>query len=135
MTEKEYVLLKDVLVHCPKHGSFDVYNIIQMCSQEAAQHYTGTQEIPIRDYLIGEGFANDKGFNAPHGYLIELTEKGRRLKEFGSVEKYNQSLYDENRHRARMERHTYIIQLSIAISTGIAAIYYAIEIFKSLFCQ
>ena len=131
MGSREYIILQAIFPLMPNYGIFNVFNLIRTVPPEYALQYTGTQEMTIRDYLISEGFALDKGFVDPNGYLIELTDRGRKLKELGSVDKYNQYLFDTKIHANKMEKYTYRIQLAIAIATGIAAIYYFIEILKN----
>ncbi len=79
------------------------------------------------DRLTDEKLIQEKNL----GYF-RLSTKGNNIKKSGGYVKYFNERLNERAHQEKIARYTYNIQLSIAIATGVAAIYYAIEIFKPL---
>lgn len=92
-------------------------------------------------YLIDYGFIiNRYDLNKDDKRYMQLTEKGRELKDIGSIDSYmqvqneNADRIKANNDRKEMEvrrvGYLYWISLSIGISTAIAAFYYLLEIFR-----
>jgi hypothetical protein len=93
--------------------------------------------------LVENGFAIKRKDIDPTKSLVELTERGRWLKEQGSIESYKKyqeqkkirKAYEEQERQDAIERNKQINRLTswIAIFTGISAIYYIFEIMQWLF--
>ena len=89
----------------------------------------------IYDYLVNFGFANKRNDISPSGFSIELNDRGRKLKECGSLRNFDllmQAEIKEKTRQSKMEKYSFWITVFIAFSTGIAAIYYLIQIFTPI---
>ncbi len=103
----------------------------------------------VRWYLIGNGFCREDTNEIPDSFgsgltytitRIHFTDKGRLLKQKGSIHQYYQYLQEEKRKaeiaeidrkiQSQRNRYQYWINVSIAVATGIAALYYFLEIFR-----
>jgi hypothetical protein len=134
----------------PEHGEFNLHNLLANISPE--EYKKIIEENPefeglwknvdmsksLATFLTDNGFAKQKGDN------LQLTkERGRDLKKLGS---YGKLLEDErfitNEARRvseleleadRVARRQYKINVLIALGTGMAAIYYLLEILDGFF--
>src|ERR1700679_187060 len=100
MTTNETKLLNLTMQYLPLYGEFDFFEKMKMIDnnhvETVMQIYTGTQQLYICDYLVENGFAfrrRDLGTNYTY---IQLTSKGRFLKECGTIEDYNEHLKRES---------------------------------------
>ena len=101
------------------------------------EYYSGVEHITALQYLIENGFVIERGDLGFGGSArqFQFTDRGRKLKESGSIAAFQKLQFDDDQrelHRAVMEKRTYLIQASIALATGVAALYYLIEIIKTL---
>ncbi len=92
------------------------------------------QEIEVIMYLIKEGFAINREDLSDKGKSFQqLTDRGRLLKECGSLQEFNRVNAIQESQKDLLNQtvvRNYYVNLCIAISTGVAAIYYIIEITK-----
>ncbi len=98
-------------------------------------------------YLTGHGFAYFRHGESDKWIVCELSDKGRKLKELGSIELFKQwqeseKLKEEKRQALqdkileinvlsdKRETRMFILTSLIAVGTGVAAFYYLLEIRK-----
>ena len=141
---KVIATIDQILPYLPSYGEFDFFERMKHIKSnempEFADYPTGTQHIPAPEYLVENGFAlNRIIYSEDLEFLTkifyQLTDKGRDLRNCGSLRAFfiQQEEKEKNlKRKQQIEKYTYRIQVSIAIATGIAAIYYAIEITKSI---
>ena len=98
------------------------------------EHIEYVKDECVLDYLVQNGFAFNRHDIKDRGKLYrQLTDKGRKLKELGSIKAYayyeEECLKMEVRQRVRDE-YLYWIQFWIAVGAVSAAIYYLLEILR-----
>lgn len=84
-------------------------------------------------YLVSEGFAERVCSidQPPPNISIALNDRGRKLKQQGSIRAYDRWNHREELEesfRRSMAESTYWVTVSIALSTGVAAVYYYLQI-------
>lgn len=149
MDEKEKKILNLVLHYLPYYGDFKLMDKITLIKSnkilEVYNTLTNPQEqvLTISEYLVSHGFAITRNDLDVDGTSIEFTARGRWLKESGTFEVYQKSQKDKKDKKIKQELEVEAAQqrnvqmnrltLIIAISTGIAAIYYILEIMNHIF--
>lgn len=134
MTPVEDRILMEVLKYIPSYSSFYFYELVSKADKgiqwEHSMNKDAMTDSNVMNFLINEGFAvvrNDINSGARHD-VLELTERGRRLKLWGSPAGFynEQSREDEDKEfRKRMDKTLLKLNKWIAIATiatGIAAI-------------
>ena len=156
MTEEEKVSITNgLLSRIPLYGEFEIQfddipplvndDEIEKVIKKGAENLKNAQRIKNEQEIIQElifgGFVINRHDIKVEGKLYrQLTDRGRELKELGSFVEYNrvQELKDAkilakvSRKATEEKRNKYLfcISLSIAISTGLAALYYLLEILR-----
>jgi hypothetical protein len=98
------------------------------------------RDVLALEYLIENGFAINRHDIIVDGRIYrQLTDKGRSLKKCGSMEAYRllcqeQDLkmeyeIDKKDREAQRNIYQYWINVSIALSTGIAGVYYTVQLY------
>lgn len=151
MTESEKIAYLNYFIKVvPYYGEFTPpYNPDEL---EAASKVIGYKHpdleklddaMEVVQYMVHNGFAIFLHEIKDSGNIIyaQLTDMGRELKELGSIEAYNAKQEENKAKEVAAERdrqlqekrnhYLYYINLSIAVSTVIAAIYYISEIVTS----
>jgi len=85
----------------------------------------------MNQYLVGYGFAERRYDIDEKGFRIQLTDRGRKLKDAGSLYKFKRNHLREKAASAFQEQmavYGFWITFSIGISTFCAALYYGLEI-------
>ena len=78
--------------------------------------------------------------NIEHYVYIQLTDAGRELKALGSIDLYNDHLYQKSQDKFNLENdrkrdfqrneYQFVVNVCIAIATGVAALYYIWQFLK-----
>lgn len=145
LSETEIITgINELLEMMPFYGEFDVrdlaihkYNIIEI-ADDASDKMAQLRGSRIRNAavqkMIFDGFViNRHDIKSGHVQYRQLTERGRRLKEEGSIEALIKAeAYDKHIEylRDRRDANAYYIQLFLMFWTGIAALYYVLEILR-----
>jgi hypothetical protein len=146
MTVKDVLLLDLTLEHIPSNAEFVFIEKMKLIDNDYAdlvrKAFTAEQHLNITDYLYDYGFANKRKDLNPNGTVIQLTDKGRELKECGSLLDYHRKisndrirqLQTEQLELLRSKRETVLYRLTIWISAstvvmGILALIQIWEIF------
>ncbi len=134
------------LSHLKQFGAFDIQNVVGsiIVPQGENRHEVLIGDDPhkkIGNYLVDNGFAVKRDdiksqTNAVNAFYIELTKKGRLFKKIGTLKGYNdhkKKLKNKKEIQKYMIANGFYVQLLIMIWTGMAALYYALEILKNHF--
>ena len=87
--------------------------------------------VGINIYLCGYGFAERRYDIDKSGNQIQLTDRGRKLKESGSIKKFRQWYRKEQSEavfRTKMVEYNYWVAVCIGLSTFVAAVYYYFQL-------
>ncbi|MBO6659620.1 MAG: hypothetical protein JJ909_00890 [Roseivirga sp.] len=99
MDSKEIEILDHTLQHVPLYGTFIFFDKIKLVDnvffESVHESYTGRQHLTIVDYLHENGFVVKRLDIDKSGQTIQLTDKGRELKESGSFISYQQKITNE----------------------------------------
>jgi len=136
-----------ILKRMPDYGDFTIKSLLGNggALDSTLENFGITTEqnrIEIANYLTSNGYAITTRQNIPQIGYIELTDKGRKLKALGSIQKYLDYSISElgkvdriEKENAKMARRTLDlmeqqvwINIVIAIGVIIAAAYYIIQI-------
>ena len=146
MTEEEKrILTNDLLSNVPAYGEFEIFNQYERyqgsdCGGDSdlsirmnsLEQWKNTQVV-IQE-LISSGFmVNRHDIKVESKVFRQLTDKGRLLKELGSMDAFNLHVQkDIDRKHIQDQRlaRMYWINFCIAVATGCAAIYYLLEILR-----
>ncbi len=111
-------------------------------------HETKLKDEESLQYLVDNGFAFNRHDIKVEGKIYrQLTDKGRELKEYGSIEEYNriQKLKEDkiisdiakqameaqrNDNEYLRNKYQFWVTVSIGVSTGLAALYYMLEVLR-----
>jgi hypothetical protein len=134
---KEVLLLDLTLEHIPKHGAFEFFEKMKLIDNAylglVKESFTSEQHLNVTEFLCIEGYAvKIKNIN-PVSAIIELTDKGRELKECGSLIDYyrvNADKIAKQRQKALMERKVYCLTVWVTASTVVMAVLAVIQIWQ-----
>ena len=136
LTENESKLLELTMQYLQPYGNFDFFEKMKLIEnnhyETVTKIYTGTQQLYICDFLVENGFAIRRKDVNPNGTEIQLTDKGRDLKDDGSLPLYLthvRTLQSDRKRESQRNEYQYWVNVSIAISTGVAAVFYVFGIF------
>jgi hypothetical protein len=154
MTEEEKVLItNDLLSRFPAYGEFDLVlikkpivitnttearEVIKTWEQTAAEalqegaRFIKEQQI-IQELIFGGFVINRHDIKAEGKIYRQLTDRGRELKEMGSMEAFNLYVESRNRRKRLQDQRTerlYWINFWIAVGAISAALYYILEILR-----
>lgn len=93
-------------------------------------------------YLVDNGFAiNRHDIKIEDNIYRQLTDKGRQLKDVGTIASFKKLVTQQEKkiidnenqriNEQRRNKYLYLINLCLAIFTGIAAVYYTLEILRT----
>lgn len=130
--KKEYIEVLNTII--PIINKRTDFNVTWLANLKMQVHDSDT-DITITDYLVNEGFAdyfdnniyNILSAEPWHSRWLVLLDKGRKLKDCGSVEEFNRVSLAEERRLYRLDQtvlNTFRVNLCIGVSTLIAALYY-----------
>ena len=135
--QQTFIDIQNLIPYLVPYGEFLISDITVSDTYESAhevafvsQTYDKEDTKRINDFLCSSGFAVRRRDIDKEKEYIELTERGRLLKLSGSLESF---FKDDDRKKKlalfldRKQVYDFAITLSIAISTGCAAIYYLLE--------
>jgi hypothetical protein len=139
-----------IIVYIPPYGEYNLDSIEEQMKAIAfilegrdvpkfTVHPEGYREQQLKEYEEGLKYLVDYGF-ATNRYDIkvegkiywQLTDKGRLLKEIGTMEGFRHHELQEKKEgisRKFRERNSYIVTLSIAVSTFVSAVYYFFQLY------
>lgn len=151
LTEAESIVLDYCLSFFPYYGDFSLINKIEEVSVTINMNpdlktkfdSLYNDGIHIYEYMVDNGFAIKRNDSPEALYTqIELTERGRNLKKLGSLLAFQKNevqaeldlrlAADLKRTETERSKFQFYISVSLAISTGVAAVYYLLEIFDYL---
>jgi len=153
LDDKETKILDIVLEYIPYYGEFDLLEKAKSIKNEKFDEVWKNlgnpteQMIKLQNFLVEHGYAIKRNDLIPSEKFIELKERGRWLKEKGDMKSYleYQKNKKEKAQNEEIERATAIqrnkqmnrLTFWIAISTGVAALYYLLEVlnhFLGFYC-
>jgi len=153
MTKEERILLtNDLLSRFPAHGEFEMqyinagqvitaspYNDLLRRTQEAIegakliqQTYLNETEI-IQDLIFGGFIINRHDIKTEGKIYRQLTDRGRELKELGSMEAFKLHVANDNRKKMLQDQRInrlYWINFWIMVGALGALVYYILEILR-----
>jgi hypothetical protein len=148
LDDKEIKILDLILEYIPFYGEFNLSEKVNLIKKDKLEDIKKNLTNPdeqfrsIKDFLVEHGYAIKRNDVLPNETFIELKERGRWLKEQGSMRSYldyqkqkKEKARHESEERLRaIERNKQMNKLTswIAISTGMAAIYYLLEILNHI---
>ena len=125
----------------PKSGIMPAIEDLLKIRNLKYEAFLKEQEI-IQELIFGGFIINRHDIKSEGKIYRQLTDSGRELKFLGSMESYNraqQAKIDSNRddadHKATersRSKYLYYLTWSLAISTGVAALYYLRQLWISL---
>jgi hypothetical protein len=133
MGEKELnIRIKKLIQDAFPYGEFQIVPDAKKLKDEYRKY------VEAMKYLVQEGFAiNRNDIKDGRKIFRQLTDKGRLLKECGTMEEYHRQILIDKNHKiayadrqateALRNKYHFYITLSIGFSTLVAAIYYSIE--------
>jgi hypothetical protein len=156
MTESERIeLTNEILTRIPSYGEFEIIydagsppitntvaeDMIKNIADSMRKKNLIQNQQEIIQELVFSGFVINRHDIKIEGKIyMQLTDRGRELKELGSMAEYNRVQEQKSAilraavaQRAREDQrneYQFWITLSIAISTGFAAVYYILEILR-----
>ncbi len=115
--------------------------MIELDKQIIRQYEANKRQEDVLNYLVNRGFAvNRHDIKDSRGTHRQLTDKGRELKECGSIEEYYKRQEDKlakeeaaERGRQLLEKrndYLYLINLSIAVGTVVVGVYTFFQMFE-----
>lgn len=133
--EAKYIdILNEILPKINKRTEFSVTWFTTDIKKQSME-----TDITITNYLIDKEFAEyfkdpfigNLAANWSSKELI-LLDKGRKLKDCGSIQEYFKMIQNEEQLRNHLNQtvlRNYYINVCLAVSTGVAAVYYLFELF------
>ena len=140
MTRNEIVILDAALKEFPQYGVFEIFSKLAKSDTSSLKDFdigevSGLEQSNIHIYLTENGFVVPRNDIIVNATTVELTDLGRRLKSLGSLERYNDDILvkaKEAKFQSLVLKNSYKVNVIIAVGTSIAALYYFIEILKTI---
>jgi hypothetical protein len=134
MDEINSKILDQVLAYLPNYGDFRLMNAISKLEIISSTNSYKT----IYHFLLDEGYATERKdlynvIGADSDYILQLTERGRSLKECGSLNSYLQKRkkdHENEKFQRASTKYMLWVTLVIAITGVVSVFYYLIEIWK-----
>lgn len=161
--EAKISITNDLLSRFPAYGEFDLIlipkpiiitniqeakEIVKTWEQttaeglQAIERFKKEQEI-VQELIFGGFVINRHDIKVEGKVYRQLTDKGRELKELGSMDAYNRvqqaksdAIRDSANRQAKADQrdiYSFWVTVSLAISTGVAALYYLKELWVYFF--
>jgi hypothetical protein len=118
-----------------------ILNALNPKEQLIELHQQSVKDDDVLQYLVSEGYAiNRHDIKVEGKHYRQLTDKGRHLKELGTIHAYNNYLENEKKKQRdneenlkrldRRNRNLFWINFWIAVGACFATIYYFLEILR-----